>query len=212
MAFVEWQSEGSLIATVPSPINPRKRYYEYNAMPAQSISFGIDIADKSMLTMHTVQSYRGIQVTLNLTRKELDVQFPLKIDNTVRKFKFKLPIALLSNIYKVFDQATGQPTLIIPFGNPPQFFVQKNEGEILPDGRKHTSFSKKENFWTDWNTLFRETDVVDGRSRQCLQNLPLMEHKDTAIVDIGKYSKSAFGMIGTDIFRTLDHIPAVLRP
>jgi len=147
---------------------------------------------------------------LNLSRKELDVQFPLKINNEIRKFRFRLPISLLSHIYRVPDRETGQPTLVIPFDSPPQTFIQKKEGEYMRDGRKHTSFGNKEKFWTEWNTWFRETDVINDRARKTLQELPLMNHKDTAIVDIGKFNQQINKSLA-DKSRAMDQLPAVIR-
>lgn len=143
------------------------------------------VADKSMIAMRTLRSPNGVRMMLNLVRKELDIQFSINMDNEMRKFCFLLPIALLSRIYKVTDSATGQPTLIIPFGSPPQFYMQRKEDEYLEDGTQHTSFSK-ERFWNDWNTWFRATDIINNTIKKKLQVSPLMNHKNTAVIDIGK--------------------------
>jgi RNA-dependent RNA polymerase len=150
----------------------------------QGIDFGVRVAEKSMIAMHTLRSPDGINMTLNLIRKELDIQFPMSIDNEMRKFRFRLPIALLSRIYQVIDKGTNQPTLVIPFDSPPQFYMQMKEDEYLTDGTKHTSFSK-DKLWNDWNTWFRATDIVNNATKRKFQGSPLMSHKDTAIIDIG---------------------------
>jgi len=186
-AIVRYEARQSSLTTVPSPLNTAKRYYEYNILPARSIEFGTRVAEKTMMSMYTVQSPKGIQMILDLYRKELEIQFPLHLNNGVRKYRFRLPIALLSHVYRVNDETTGQPTLIIPFGSPPQFYVQKREGEVLGDGRNHTSFSEKERAWNDWQTWFRETDITHTRDKKKLQQLPLMNHKDALIIDIGKF-------------------------
>jgi RNA-dependent RNA polymerase len=185
-AFVRSDTIRPFVNMVPSPVNPAKKFCEVIILPAKAIDFGIRVEDKSMIVMRTVQS-DGIEVMLNLNRKELDIQFPFQIDGEARKYRFRLPFALLSNIYKVTDKATGQPTLVIPFDSPPQFYTQKKEGEDVGDGRKHTSFSRKDRLWTDWNTWFRETDVINGMVRKNLQQIPLMNHKDTALIDLGKF-------------------------
>jgi RNA-dependent RNA polymerase len=174
------------VIMVPSPVNPTRQYCEVTILPAQAIDFGVRVEDKSMIAMCTVQSH-GIQVMLNLNRKELDIQFPLQIGGETRKYRFRLPFALLSHIYKVSDTTTGLPTLVIPFDSPPQFYIQKNEGEVMDDGREHTSFSRRERTWNDWDTWFRETDVISRVVRKSLQQVPLMNHMDTAIIDIGKF-------------------------
>ncbi|KAF1841623.1 RdRP-domain-containing protein [Cucurbitaria berberidis CBS 394.84] len=175
------------VTTIASPLDTKKQYYEFNILSANSIDFGIKVADMSMIAMHTVESHGGIQMTLNLKRKELDIQFPLKFGNQTRKFRFRLPISLLSNIYKVSDPKTGQTTLIIPFDSSPQFFIQKNENEEI-GGLKHTSFSRRDKIWNDWDTWFRETDIV----RNDLKDLPLMDQKDKAIIDMGRWTSYRF--------------------
>lgn len=139
-----------------------------------------------MIAMHTARGRGQVQIMLNLDRKELDIQFPQKVGDEMRKFRFRLPIALLSHIYKDTKCAPSQTALIIPSESPPQFFIQRHEGEHLTDGRTHTSFSAKDKRWTDWNTWFRETDVVDSGRKKSLQEMPLMNHKDTAVIDIGE--------------------------
>lgn len=176
------------MASVPSPVNSSRQYYEVNILPATAIDFGIRVAEKAMITMHSVRAQHGIQMMLNLKRKQLDVQFLLHVDRRMRKFRFRLPIALLSHVYKVSDRTTGQATLVIPFSSPPQFFMQKQEGENIGDDRTHTSFSNKEKVWHDWSMWFRETDIIDGLVKKRLQELPLMNHKDTAIIDIGRWT------------------------
>ncbi|KAI4629730.1 uncharacterized protein J4E87_002916 [Alternaria ethzedia] len=176
------------VRTVPSPANPAKEYYEFNVLPVQGIDFGVNVADKTMIAMHTLRSPGSIYMTLNLIRKELDVQFSVDIDNEMRKVRFALPIALLSHIYKITDTASNQQALIIPFNSPPQFYMQRREGENLEDGRKFYTFSRKEKAWYDWSTWFRATDIISNTVKSKLQGSPLMNHKDTAIIDIGRWT------------------------
>lgn len=184
--FVRSDSYKSRVRTVPSPVNPSKHYPEFNILFANSIDFGTRDADMSMIVMHTTQARGKVQLRLDLDRKELDIQFPMSLGKNMRKFRFRLPIARLLDIYKDAKQLSGEMALIIPFDSPPQFFFQKYEGEYLINGGQHTSFSSKETKWNDWNTWFRETDVVETATRARLRGLPLMDRKDTAIIDIGK--------------------------
>lgn len=176
--------------TVPSPVETTKHYHEYNTLIANSVEFGVTDAKMSMISMHTAQARGKVRLTLNLERKELDIHFPQQVGMELRKYRFRLPFALLSNIYKDTDRAPGQTALVIPFGFPPQFFVQKNEGDMLINGNIHTSFSTNERIWNDWNTWFRETDVLESGLRRQLREMPLMNHKDKTIIDIGKLSSS----------------------
>lgn len=47
-------------------------------------------------------------------------------------------------------------------------------------------FPAKERIWNSWSLMFRETDVVDRRTRGEMQALPLWDGRGSAIVDIGK--------------------------
>lgn len=139
-----------------------------------------------MITMRTVKSQGTIRVALDLSRKEIDLQFPLKIDDRHLKCRVRLPFALLSTIYKVACDERGQTALVIPFDSPPQFFIQRVEGELMSTGSTHTSFSQNEKVWTEWQTWFRETDVIAEGDRKSVHKLPLMNNKEAAIIDIGK--------------------------
>lgn len=167
-------------------MDPTKSYYESTIIPAKLVDFGVSIADQSIVIMHTVHMHEANQMTLNLTRKEIDVQFMQDLGHHMRKFRFRLPTSLISHIYKVPDEATGQPTLIIPFNSPPRFFKQMSEGELLGDGRKHTSFSSNEKTWNEWNSWFRATDVMNEPNSKRLSRAPLLNHKDASLIDIGK--------------------------
>ncbi|KAH7402736.1 RNA dependent RNA polymerase-domain-containing protein [Pyrenochaeta sp. MPI-SDFR-AT-0127] len=186
--LVKWEKVHSHVSTIPSPVNPSKQYYEFNIIPANSISFGIRVDDMSMIKMHTVEANGKIQMMLNLKRKELDIRFPLHTGSKIRNFRFRLPISLLSHVYQVSDEKDGLGTLIIPFDHPPQFFRQKDEGENLGNGRIHTSFTSKEKLWNDWTTWFRETDIIEDVATEDLNKSPLMNHKNTAIIDIARWT------------------------
>jgi RNA-dependent RNA polymerase len=164
----------------------------------------------SMIVMQTVQAHGSVRVMLNLDRKELDIQFPLKLGNETPRLRFRLPIALISHVYKVKDTDRGQTNLIIPFESAPQFFMQKYEGEDLGDRGKFTSFLPKEKIWIDWNTWFRETDVIDKSFRKTLGALPLMDPKENAIIDIGELTYST-EIASAYRVRQLDELQTDLR-
>lgn len=168
--------------TIISPVNPGKTYFEKTIFYANSIDFGATIADKTMSIMRTADAYKKVKVTLNLgDRKELDVQFPLMIDGETRKLRFRLPLSLVSVIYKVQGRETGECTLIIPFESPPQFFMQAKRNDISK------TCKARDRTWIEWYSWFRMTDIVDRKTRNRLNAIPVMDRKDTAILDIGKY-------------------------
>ncbi|KAL6712313.1 hypothetical protein ACN47E_000190 [Coniothyrium glycines] len=186
--LLRWEEFKSRTSQVPSPVDPTVRYYQENIIYADKMDFGTRTGETTMIAMKTIVSDRDIQIKLDLRRKELDIQFRMEIDQVARRLRFRLPFALLSHIYKVSDPDTGEKCLVIPFECSPQFYVQKAEGATLPNGRTHTSFIPGEKFWVDWNTWFRETDVVDAQTRRQQVALPVMNHKDTASIDIGRWT------------------------
>jgi RNA-dependent RNA polymerase len=187
-ASLDWELTSSAARTVRSPVNPSKNYPEIVTLFANSVDFGVTDMDKSMIVMHKVPARGKIQVMLNLDRKELDMRFPQKVGDEIRNLRFRLPIALLSHIYKDAHEPSKQTALIIPFESPPQFFIQRYENERLANGRIHTSFATKDKLWNEWDTWFREIDVVDTNTKKILQEFPLMNHKDTTIIDIGRWT------------------------
>lgn len=181
----DWQKMDPVVRTVPSPVHPIRNYPEFNILFANSVDFGIKDAESSMISMHTIEARGRVQLKLDLDRKELSVQFPLKVNGNARNFRFELPIARLSHVYKRVGNLPGQASLIIPFDLSPRFFMQMIEGEEMTNGNRHTSFSVRDRLWVDWNTWFRETDVLDIKLKKSLQDTALMNHKDDAIIDIG---------------------------
>lgn len=196
---------------IPSPIDPSKTYYEFNILPAKSMNFGIRVADTAMIAMRTVQSCgsNSIYMTLNLLRKELDIQFPLKIDDQIQQYRFSLPFALISHIYKVPDKHNGETNLIIPFNSPPRFLKKLRDGEELQDGSLFIQFSRKDKIWACWDTWFRETDIVTSVISKRLQSAPLMNHKETATIDLGNFLIAAIVNKIAYHLRTMDYIPGL---
>jgi RNA-dependent RNA polymerase len=204
-ALVRWQPANVEVRTVPSPVNPKKYYFEHNTIIANSVEFGTTDARMSMISMHMAQARGQVRLKLDLERKELGIQFPQQIGLKMREFRFELPIALLSHIYKGTNCAPGQTAIIIPFESPPRFFVRRNEGEVLPNGNEHTSFCNNETNWNDRNTWHRETDVVGNGLKMSQQDMPLMNHKDKTIIDIGNTFVRYAGAFA-NILRPLDHV------
>lgn len=165
---------------IHSPVNPAIQYPEFNILFANSLGFGVQTGDKSLVNMHEVHTIGKVQIKLNLRRKELEVQFPLTIDDRSHNFCFRLPISQLSHVHKTQNK-NASSSLIIPFDHPPQFFVQKK-----PTREDDSLFPTQERTWNVWSTMFRETDVVDGHTRIETQTEPLKDHKDSVIIDIGR--------------------------
>ncbi|KAF3040260.1 hypothetical protein E8E12_003541 [Didymella heteroderae] len=168
--------------TVASPINQGIQYQENNIIHANSIGFGMQTSDRSLVDMHEVHTAGQVQTKLNLRRKEVEIQFPLMIDQQPHKFSFRLPVSQLSSIYKTKNEDNSS-SMIIPFDRPPQFFVHKK-----PTMEDDSLFPKKERTWSAWSLMFRETDVADSRTRREMQALPLLDGRGSAMIDIGRWT------------------------
>ncbi|KAF2691528.1 RdRP-domain-containing protein [Lentithecium fluviatile CBS 122367] len=185
MGSVRVRIELSHIRLYPvlSPVNPTKKYHEFNVLYANSIDFGVTVADKAVSVMQTLHACNDVRVTLSLRdRKELDFQFPCMIDGDSRKLRFRLPLSLVGVIYQVNDKETGQCTLIIPYETPPQFFMQIKANSISK------TCNPNERTWIDWYTWYRQTDIVHRATRSRLETIPVMTHTDGAIIDIGRWT------------------------
>ncbi|KAF2176190.1 RdRP-domain-containing protein [Zopfia rhizophila CBS 207.26] len=169
------------ILTVPSPIKPARQYQGSSIVYANAIDFGVAVGDKKMMKMRTADALNRVQVMLNLRRKEIDIKFPFIIDDEERKYRFRLPISQLGHMYKAPD-SSGQQALVIPFNSPPRFYRQA-KAEDIP-----STFKPSEKVWYEWNSWYRQTDVVDGKTSKRMQFEPVMNHKDSAIIDIGRWT------------------------
>lgn len=176
---MRYEFQPSSINTIPSPINPAVQYLETNTLAANSLTFGVQTGDMTLLSMQRVNAIKGICLTLNLKRKELKVQFPLKIDQESHIFHFELPISQLSQIH-LSRNPTSSASITIPFTRPPRFFVEKKR--TSKDGG---SFPRKERTWHVWSTQFRETDIVNGYRKGEMKSMPLTKTGGSAIIDIG---------------------------
>ena len=93
-----------------------------NTFYANSVDFGVDVSELVMMKMHTATAPQGVQVALNLARKEISIKFPMSIDGVVHRFGFALPIPQLQGVYMANEEGSGQRALIIPFNHSPRFF------------------------------------------------------------------------------------------
>ncbi|KAF2643461.1 RdRP-domain-containing protein [Massarina eburnea CBS 473.64] len=166
---------------VVSPVDSDRMYYEDNILFANSIDFGITLAEKTLHIMRTVDQYKPVKVSLSLgDRKEIDVQFPFMIDGDIQRLRFRLPLSLVALIYKINNDKTGGCDLVIPFESPPQFFMQALDIS--------KTFGEYDRNWIDFYSWYRQTDVVDSATKERLEGTPVMNHVDATIVDIGRWT------------------------
>jgi RNA-dependent RNA polymerase len=72
---------------------------------------------------------------------------------------------------------------MIPFESPPQFYIQAKAKEDIAK-----TFRPSDKIWIDWNTWYRQTEVVNRATRDNLEHEPLKHLKGAAIIDIGRWT------------------------
>ncbi len=141
----------------------------------------------------------AVSFGLNLLRKEIDVQFELamtdpryketpsnqepdlgKLDRR-DKFRFRLPLAQVNKIFEL-EVGSEKRIIFITLENPPNFYRRARNLD--------STHEEASNYWGDWDTWYRQTDVVyDPRQ---LKLRPLTLKKTKPIVDIGRWTTYRF--------------------
>lgn len=161
--------------------------------------------DVSMMRMYAAHRTNGagITFTLNLLRREIDIQFQLRIEdprinhlkeqrprgkepsrpkdlgkhNRYDDLRFRIPLAQLQVIHEI--KSTDETReLVITLEAPPNFY--RKTGQIEETHEEHSLF------WKDWDAWYRQTDVV--YSPKDLRSAPLTLKKSRAIIDIGQFT------------------------
>ncbi|KAF2653945.1 RdRP-domain-containing protein [Lophiostoma macrostomum CBS 122681] len=174
-------------STIPSPVNPHRSYPEVNVLTANSIDFGVRMAEFNMRKMYTSTMPKKIQLALDLRRKRIVVTFPAQIDGSLRRYQFEMPIALLQHVYRVNDSQAGQCCLFIPFDCPPRFFER-----VRKEQESFATFSPSIRFWNEDDAFYRRTDVTSREMEDHLKSNPVMNMKDSSIIDIGRWTTYRF--------------------
>lgn len=168
------------VRTVRSPTNPSRKHYEQIIFYADSMDFGVSLGETTMMKMHTVAAPQKIQVALNLKKKMMSINFPIKIDDEACKYRFELPIPLLHHIHKLNDESKRQGSLVIPFNSSPRVFKCIQNKRALSD-----TFNADDKYWYEYYAFYRQTDIVDGKTKMRMISGPVMNMKDAPIIDIG---------------------------
>jgi RNA-dependent RNA polymerase len=149
---------------------------------ANSVDFGLQIGETTMVAMHSVNAPSKVRVFLNMERKEINIQFPLMIDDRKQYYRFRLPLAQIDRVHLADNDGSGQGLLVIPFKFPPQFFRRAKQADM------HRTFSPSDKIWSETNSWYRITDIVDAQTEDRKTNLPIMNRKEDVVIDIGKFS------------------------
>lgn len=162
----------------------------------------------SMMTMSAAHhTSRGdITFTLNLLRREIDVQFQFRIEdprinfvkeqraqgkepikhkdlgkhNRYDHLRFRIPLAQLNLVHEI-SHTDEKREFLITLEAPPNFY--RKTGQIEETHEDSTLF------WKDWDAWYRQTDVV--YSSKDLRSAPLTLKKSRPIIDIGKSTRDA---------------------
>ncbi|KAF2488896.1 RdRP-domain-containing protein [Lophium mytilinum] len=176
---------------VPSPINPEKKYPERISLRPSELGFGFMYKPKTTMAMKNVVSKGeiGIEMTLNLLRKEIDVQFNIGLNYghnkiTQHRYRFRLPFSQLQRIYEVRVPGSTRCELVIPFDMPPAFF--KQAGDIPSTINRYVPF------WSEWQTWYRQTNILHrwrgGKGVEKDENNPIDLRNRHAVIDIGRWT------------------------
>lgn len=169
-----------------------------------SVDFGFMYGLTTMMVMYSAKSYGGAETVLelDLVRKCLDIRFTARIIdprgrtgrspnnsyaahelsdsigrlNRTETYRFRIPLGQLQQIHEI-QETTRQRILVISLETPPNFY-RKAAGPQLEG-----SHDKQLPYWSEWNTWFRQTDIVyDPRE---LRTASLTLKKAKPIIDIG---------------------------
>lgn len=138
--------------------------------------------------------------TLNLLRREIDIQFQLRIEdprtnvineqraqgkgsikhkdlgkhNRYDDLRFRIPLAQLQVVHEIKNTDETRE-FVITLEAPPNFY--RKTGQIEETHEENSLF------WKDWDAWYRQTDVV--YSPKDLRNAILTLKKSRSIIDIG---------------------------
>ncbi|KAI9819235.1 MAG: hypothetical protein M1827_007391 [Pycnora praestabilis] len=183
-----------------SPVNPQISFPEWTALNAESLRFGFMFDPSTMMAMHTVQAGKDTNVSfaLNLLRREIEVQFRMRYESSnegqkvlvdpssessvadrIVNLRFRVPLAQIQTIHKV-QLGSKRLGIVFSLDSPPNFYRQVYQVEVTHDD--------KATFWSEWDTWYRQTDIVYDPKE--LKSASITLKKTKPIIDIGKQVSS----------------------
>lgn len=193
--FVSLWEERNRTYRVQSPIRPHISYEPKMALWPSSLHIGIMVDQESMMPLQSIQpsTLADLKFTVDLLRKKITAEFKVNFedprsrgvtsfvsDSAPDEFKrtnnymFEIPFDQLKTISQInFDNRCFG--LQMSLESPPQYHRKREDEE---------SCHSPENLrWTDWDTWYRQTDIVYDPYR--LQNAVIALHKERPVIDIG---------------------------
>ncbi len=179
---------------VQSPIRKHIWYPEVMVSHPTSLAFGFMHGPNTIMEMHkaTSLSRNGTLFKIDLLRNRIVVTFEvsltdpetrLRSDNgphrsgeldRVNRYMFTIPFGQLEKLERI--QLSGnQWALVIPLDSPPQFFRKRLD--------PMASHSKEALTWSEFDTWYRQTDIVYDPRR--LVDAVVSLKKELPVIDIG---------------------------
>jgi RNA-dependent RNA polymerase len=180
---------------VQSPIKPNVSYESKTILWPTSLHIGIMVDQDSMMPLQNILPTipADLKFTVDLVRKKLVAEFKItfqdprsqgvtsyvsesKVGEFDRKntYMFELPFDQLKTISKV-DFGTDRFGLAIALESPPRYHRKREDEQACHSDENLT--------WSDWDTWYRQTDIVYDPYR--LQNAVITLHKERPVIDIG---------------------------
>jgi RNA-dependent RNA polymerase len=158
--------------------------YAGQTLLASSLDFGILHSEHEMMLMKSINALTDTEVKLllDLIKRELVIVFPLVLPSNPHQrssdhklFKVRISLDKLKQIY-VEKIGTVHQSLVIPLDCPPEVYLQTRDIKSTHDDGERS--------WREWQTWFRQTDVVEDREQSGGE--PTRFRKEKSIIDIGR--------------------------
>ncbi|KAI9757369.1 MAG: hypothetical protein M4579_003483 [Chaenotheca gracillima] len=196
---------------IQSPINCNIRYPRFMSLTSQRLDFGIMYDPATMMVMHSTGKVTGSNLCFlefNLERKRIEVFFDLRLTdsrgdgktlarppikpagryvvgglNRLERYRFRIPFDQLTHIHEV-REGSRPIGLVLSLDTPPNFY-RKAVGNSLTSS--HDQWSS---YWNEWDTWYRQTDIVYDPWE--LKAMRLTLRKAKPIIDIGRWTTYFF--------------------
>ncbi|KKY20896.1 putative rna-directed rna polymerase (sad-1) [Phaeomoniella chlamydospora] len=167
---------------VKSPVREGVTYRQFVSIDAESLDFGVLKSPSHMLLLSNRQEKEDTKVkfSLNLSRKELYVNFPAITAGRLSQYRLQIPMEQLEKIFQVsHDDKTL--SFIISLKTPPHFYrMYANVSET------HTEDA---NIWRECFRWFRQTDIEATKEHQETRNILPVDLKQTrASIKLGRWT------------------------
>ncbi|KAG9247412.1 RNA dependent RNA polymerase-domain-containing protein [Calycina marina] len=200
------RNHGRMNNKIQSPFKPYISYESPMKLIPTRVHFGTLENLGSMVAMHTidreVQRQQEVTFEVDLAKKRIvatfDVEFkdprnmnprlsdpsnPKPVGHADRnnKFMFQIDFSYIDEIY-LLSRSEVESALVISLKNPPQFYRKRLD--------EKASHSDENLVWTEFDTWYRQTDII--YDPYLLALLPVKLHKESRVIDIGRWTTYAF--------------------